>query len=121
MVVFSLFEVVLVWVLVLPLFTPLFQALNPDADTIPYPTSAFLLDPNASRRGPGGDGKRGRDEFDLPVGVVWRWDMFLSYINEDEVDESRMDTNQISKKDRMRRRREKDDKMGYLLGGREMS
>jgi hypothetical protein len=35
--------------------------------------------------------------------------------------ESRRDTNQISKKDRMRRRREKDDKMGYLLGGREMS
>jgi hypothetical protein len=35
--------------------------------------------------------------------------------------ESRRDMNQISKKDRMRRRREKDDKMGYLLGGREMS
>jgi hypothetical protein len=84
-VVFSLFEVVLVWVLVLPLFTPLFQALNPEAETIPYPTSGFLLDPKASLRGPGGEGKRGRDDFDLPVGVVWRWDMFLSYINEDEV------------------------------------
>jgi hypothetical protein len=84
-VVFSLFEVVLVWVLVLPLFTPLFQALNPEADTIPYPTSAFLLDPRASLRGPGGEGKRGRDELDLPVGVVWRWAMFLFDINEDGV------------------------------------
>ena len=37
--------------------------------------------------------------------------MFLSYINEDEVDESRMDMNQISKKDRMRRRREMNDKI----------
>jgi hypothetical protein len=82
-VVFSLFE--LVRVLVLPLFTPLFQALNPEADTIPYPTSAFLLDPKASLRGPGGEGKSGRNEFDLPVGVVWRWDMFLFYTNEDEV------------------------------------
>lgn len=68
--------------LVLPLFTLLFQALNPLADTIPYPTFAFVCifldDPKARSRGrgPGGDGMKGRDVLERPVGVVWRFDMF---------------------------------------------
>lgn len=83
--VFSLFVlvfVVWVWVLVLPLFTLLFQALNPEAETIPYPAFAFFEDPKASRRGPGGDGKKGRDDLDGAVGVVWRCDMSLYYVDE---------------------------------------
>jgi hypothetical protein len=78
-VVFSLLVLVLVAVLVLPLLAPLFHALNPLAETIPYSTFSFLVDPNPSRRGiQGGDGRRERDDLDRPVGVVWRCDMFPS-------------------------------------------
>jgi hypothetical protein len=68
--------VVFAFVLVLPLFRPLFQALKPDAETMPYPS--FLEEPNVRRRaGPGGEGINEREGWERPVGVVSRCDMSI--------------------------------------------